>query len=275
MPKLILGLVGSPRRFGNCEVYIKEISSYMGFDHKLELIRLPELNIMPCQACYGCIMDNPCPHNDDMERLLGYIEKADGIIIATPVYYLGAHSIFKRILDRGFLFYRYLERTFGKPCILINIYGIKDRVGVSSQALMVFASFLGLTIKANVYLKAALPGEVFFNKTYHKKARKLAEIMFSERKDMDRNGCPFCGCDIIRMKKDHFVCTLCHGKFKIDENRNPLKIKEGGIFGTPEHMFLHKKWLAGMKKQFLASRKEILRALTPLKNMGEWVDLNP
>ena len=76
-------------------------------------------------------MDQACPHKDDMEPLLQQIVEADAIIIATPVYFLGSHSIFKRILDRGFLFYTVLEKTFGKPCILINFYGIKNRIGVA------------------------------------------------------------------------------------------------------------------------------------------------
>lgn len=274
MSKLILGLVGSPRRYGNCEVYIKVISTYMDFEHKLELIRLPNLNIMPCNACYGCIMDSPCPHSDDMERLMDRMLMADGIIITTPVYYLGVHSIYKRILDRGFLFYKYLEKTYGKPCILINMYGIKDRIGVSPQALMVFASFLGLKIKANVNIKAALPGEVYFNKPYHRKAKKLAELLFSPGKGIDNYGCPFCGSEIVRMRRGYLICTLCHGTFMIDGKGKRIRLKEGGIFGTPEHMFLHKKWLGSMKTRFLGSRKKIMRAIAPLNNIGEWVNFD-
>ncbi len=274
MSKLILGLVGSPRRYGNCEVYIKEITTYMDFEHRLELIRLPGLNIMPCNACYSCIMDSPCPHKDHLERLIEHIVRADGIIIATPVYYFGAHSIFKRILDRGFLFYRYLERTYGKPCILINIYGIRDRIGVSPQALMVLATFLGLDIKASVNIKAALPGEVFFSEVYRKKAKQLAEIIFSEKKAINTYGCPFCSSEIVRMKKDYFICTLCHGRFRIDENGRRIKIKEGDVIGPPEHMFLHRDWLRGMKARFLSSRKKIMRAIMPLNSIGEWVNLD-
>lgn len=271
MLKEILGLVGSPRKNGNCEVFIKEIASHFNFDHRLKLLRLPELNIMPCRACYGCIMGNPCPNKDHMERFLETIVHAQGLIITTPVYYFGAHSIYKRILDRGFLFYNCLNETYGKPCILINFYGIKDRIGVSPQALMVFASSLGLNVKASVNIEAALPGEVLFNKANRKLAKELAELLFSERSIKNRYGCPFCGSEIVRMVKDGFICTVCHGYFKFDSTGRRKRIKDGGIMGPPEHMFLHREWLKGMKQRFLSAKKDLAKAVRPFKDTGEWI----
>ncbi|MCX7965142.1 MAG: flavodoxin family protein [Syntrophorhabdaceae bacterium] len=271
MLKNILGLVGSPRRYGNCEIFIKEIAQHFNFEHNLKLIRLPELNIMPCRACYGCIMGNPCPNRDDLERLLKTIINADGLIITTPVYYFGAHSIYKRILDRGFLFYNYLNDTYGKPCILINFYGIKDRIGASPQALMVFAHSLGLKIKASVSIQAALPGEVLFDNANKEKAEKLAGLLFSDKGIENRYGCPFCGSEIIRMVKEGFICTVCHGHFKVDSAGRRKKIKEGGILGPPEHMFRHRDWLRGMKERFLNSKKEIVKAISGVRDKGEWI----
>lgn len=269
--KLILGLIGSPRKLGNCEVFVKEIARSIPEDHELKLIRIPSLTIEQCLACYGCIMDQPCPRKDDMEFLLQQIANSDAIIIASPVYFLGSQSMFKRIIDRGFLFYSVLEKTYGKPCILINFYGMKNRVGVSPQTLMSFATFLGLTVKANMDIKAALPGEVLANPRQRELAKKLAEMVFSKKKTPKNHGCPFCGCDIVRMEKNKFTCTLCHGTFTIDDRGQRVKIKDGGILGTPEHMFLHKAWLRGMKEQFMKRRKEIMQLTVQYKNMGEWI----
>ncbi len=270
-PKRILGLVGSPRKLGNCEVFIKDISNNIETPHELNLIRLPSLNIQPCNACYGCIMGNPCPHSDDMGFLLNTIEQSDAIIIATPVYYLGAHSVFKKILDRGFLFYDYIEKTYEKPCILINIYGIKDRIGMSPQMLMTFASFLCLNIKASVHIKAALPGEILVDKSNRKKAKKLAELLFSDGNTIRKYGCPYCGCDIVRIEKQKFICTLCHSHFSINNSGKRIKIKDGGIFGPPDHMYKHREWLRGMKGRFLEKRREILKSTIPYKDVGKWV----
>lgn len=269
--KQILGLVGSPRKLGNCEVFIKDISNNIEIPHELSLIRLPSLNIQPCNACYGCIMGNPCFHKDDMDFLLGKIVQSDAIIIATPIYYLGAHSIFKKILDRGFLFYNYIEKTYKKPCILINIYGIKDRIGISPQMLMTFASFLCLNIKTSVHIEAALPGEILMDKANRKKAQELADLLFSNRDAVNKHGCPYCGCDIVRLEKRTFICTLCHGYFSIDDKGECSKIKDGGIFGPPEHMYKHREWLRGMKNRFLEKRREILKKTIPYKDVGKWI----
>ncbi len=269
--KIVLGLVGSPRKLGNCEIFAKEISNQLTVNHRLKLIRLPTLNILPCNACYGCVMDKPCPDKDDMAFLLSQIVEADAIIMTSPVYYLGAHSIFKRILDRGFLFFTVFEKTFGKPCILINTYGIEGRVGAAPQALMSFAAFLGLDIKASLNIKAALPGEILMSEEGRQNAKDLAGILFSDRTWEKDDGCPFCGCEIVRMEQGKLICTLCHGCFAMDNTGVKIKIKDGGVLGTMEHMLKHKEWLRGMKDRFLRNRKEIVKTIAGYKDTGEWV----
>ncbi len=269
--KRILGLIGSPRKTGNSELVTKEISRHIAAPHTLRLIRLPSLNILPCKACYGCVMDNPCPQKDDMGLILEEIVHADAVIVASPVYFLGANSIFKRILDRGFLFFNILQKTYKKPCVLVNLYGMRTNIGAAPHTLLTFASFLGLDIKASIDLHAALPGEVIMDSHNINAAERLGKILFSKKKSGAGSGCPFCGCEFVRMKRHTFVCTLCHGKFSIDKEGIRVRIKEGDIFGTPEHRLLHKEWLKGMKDRFLNARKEILRAAMQYKDIGEWI----
>ena len=257
---------------GNCEVVTKEISRNIHFPHRLSLIRLPSLNILPCHACYACIMGQPCPNKDDMEFLLQRIAEADAIIVTSPVYYLGAHSIFKRILDRGFLLYTILERTWGKPCILINIYGIEERIGVAPHTLLTMARFLGLDIKESVNLRAALPGEIVMSEEGKRKAKQLGELLFSQKSIKNESGCPFCGSEIVRMAEGKFICALCHGHFSTDDKGNTIKSKEGDIFGSLDHMLKHREWLRGMKDRFLRNKKEIIKTIAGYKNVGEWIE---
>jgi multimeric flavodoxin WrbA len=270
--KNILGLVASPRQFGNCELFTKEISRHIEGEYTLKLIRLTSLDIKSCKGCYACIVDKPCPHEDDMKFLLHEITTADAVIIASPVYYLGANGIIKKILDRGFLFFTVLRQTYGKPCILVNFYGIKNRIGVAPQMLETMAVMLGLDIKASLNIQAALPGEAIMNSVNVNKAKKLAGMLFSSRTTKSKTGCPFCGCEIIRVVKSGFICTLCHGNFRYDTKGTFLKIKEGGVLGSLEHLFRHKTWLGNMKNKFLAKRKEIMRTVIPYKDMGQWIE---
>lgn len=269
--KNILGLVASPRQSGNCELFTKEISRHIEGEYTLKLIRLTSLNIKPCKGCYACIVDKPCPHNDDMHFLLHELTAADAVIIASPVYYLAANGIIKNILDRGFLFFTVLRQTYGKPCILINFYGIEDRIGVAPQMLETMAVMLGLDIKASLSIQSALPGEAVMSKTNLNKARKLAGMLFSSKTVKRKTGCPFCGCEIVRIIKNGFICTLCHGSFRTDAEGAFVKTKAGGVLGPLNHLLRHKTWLGGMKNKFLARRKEIMRTIIRYKDMGQWI----
>jgi multimeric flavodoxin WrbA len=270
--KNILGLVASPRQFGNSELFTKEISRHIDGEYTLKLIRLTSLNIKPCKGCYACIVDKPCPNVDDMTFLLHELVAADAVIIASPVYYLGANSIIKKILDRGFLFYTVLRQTYGKPCILVNFYGIKDRIGVAPQMLETMATMLGLDIKSSLSIQAALPGEAVMSTVNITKAKKLAGMLFSSKTVKKKTGCPFCGCEIIRVIKGGFICTLCHGIFRTDIKGAFVKIKAGGVLGSLDHLLRHKTWLGNMKKTFLAKRKEIMRTIVRYKDMGQWIE---
>ena len=275
-PKQILGLVGSSRRLGNSELFIKEVSRHVPEEHVLHLLRLPALDIKPCQACYSCIMGGACPANDHMPFLRDQILEADGIIVAAPVYFLGAHSIIKRILDRGFLFYADAERNAHKPCILVSLYGIDEKLGVTTQALRALAATLCLDVKANVGVKAALPGEVLAEPRSVGLAEELGSLMFSGRTLRTPDGCPFCGCDIVRMRGGaEFVCTLCHGSFTLSAKGIPVKGEAGWPIGTVEFIQEHSAWLRGMKDRYMEHRKTLLRLSLPYKDIGTWIEPPP
>ena len=270
-PASVLGLVASERRLGNCELFIKEIYRHIPGTPVLNLIRLTELNIEPCNGCYGCIMGRPCPHKDHMPFLLDCIRRSDAIIVAAPVYFLGAQGIIKRILDRGFLFYPDADANHHKPCILLNLYGIKEKVGVSPQALRTMASLICADVRASVNVEAALPGEVLWNRRHLQMAERLGRALFSGRRVRPGNGCPFCGCEIVRMRKKDFICTLCHGTFTMGEQGKVTKLHKGDAVGSPAHLHDHAAWLRTMKDRFLERRRDIVRTVEPYKNIGTWL----
>lgn len=270
--KRLLGIVGSMRKLGNCELFIKEISRLIPETHELGLIRLPELNIRPCTGCYQCIIAGTCSQqDDDVSFVMESIAQADALILAAPVYFLGAQGSLKNLLDRGFFFYRSVDRFRGKPCILTCTYAMTDKVGVSSQTLRTLAAILCLDVLALVQLQCALPGDVLKDPSHLRTAGRLAPMVFG-RKPQRRTaeGCPFCGNDIVRMVKGGFICTLCHGRFSFEEGR-AVKREEGWPIGQPRFIEEHTAWLKGMKDRFLAEKKELLRLSLPYKDMGSWL----
>ncbi len=75
---------------------------------KTEIIRLADYRIEPCIGCIRCFDhgEEHCPLTDDRDVLLGKIERADGLVIATPNYSFHIPGNLKVLLDRmGYIFH--------------------------------------------------------------------------------------------------------------------------------------------------------------------------
>ncbi len=271
-PRRVLGIIGSQRRLGNCELFVKEVSRNIPAAHELRLVRLPSLRILPCKGCYRCIEQHTCSIEDDVPFLLREISSCDALVIASPVYFFGAHSSIKQLLDRAFAFFTTTEAMERKPAILANMYGMKDRIGVAPQALLTLASFLCLDVKASVTLRAALPGEVLTQSAHRKTAARLGRLLFRKgAQKATQRGCPFCGNEIVRMRKTDLVCTLCHSSFRLNQDGKAVKKQVGLEVGDIGAIRAHREWLRGMKNRFLARKKELLEMSLPYKDMGQWI----
>lgn len=268
--KRLLGIVGSMRKLGNCELFIKETARLVPEAHDLSLLRLPELDIKPCTGCYQCIVAGACPQKDDVSFVIQSIAEADALIMAAPVYFLGAHGSVKTLLDRAFSFYGSVKASQGKPCILACTYAMPHKVGVTAQTLRTLAAILCLDVRASVRLSCALPGEVLTSKQHRRTAARLAPLLFGERRAGRTGGCPFCGNDIVRMVRNGFICTLCHGRFSLEEGR-AVKGREGWPIGQLRFIREHTEWLKGMKDRFMAEKQDLLRLSQPYKDLGTWL----
>ena len=108
----VLGIVGSPRKNGNTELLTKHTLksiSEEGLD--TELIRLAGLEIKPCTACMACKEKEICPIKDDLFPLYLRMKEAEGIILASPVYFGSATALIKALMERA----GYISRWNGEP----------------------------------------------------------------------------------------------------------------------------------------------------------------
>lgn len=97
--------IGSPRKSGNTVLIAKETEKGLNSNGiTTEIIYLNDLAITGCQACYACKRDGTiaCTVKDDMQQVYERIERADGMIIATPIYFGGVTAQTKLMLDRLF-----------------------------------------------------------------------------------------------------------------------------------------------------------------------------
>jgi multimeric flavodoxin WrbA len=98
----IIGIIGSPRRGSNTEIYVKKaLESAQESGAETEILDLGKLEIEPCIACDICKTTGECAIYDDMRDITPKILEAHGIIIASPVYFGNVTSQLKMFMDRS------------------------------------------------------------------------------------------------------------------------------------------------------------------------------
>lgn len=99
----VLILNGSPRINGNTSIAVNEmvkIFTSEGVDVEVEQIGAKD--IRGCIACASCSKTGKCVFDDEVNELAKKFEKADGLVIASPVYYASANATLIACLDRMF-----------------------------------------------------------------------------------------------------------------------------------------------------------------------------
>ncbi|MHA1719427.1 MAG: flavodoxin family protein [Promethearchaeota archaeon] len=66
----------------------------------LAIINLNDREIQDCKGCENCVLGNGCVIQDDMPQIMAIMEKADGIIIASPVYNNNVSGKMKMFIDK-------------------------------------------------------------------------------------------------------------------------------------------------------------------------------
>lgn len=279
MAKTLLGIVASPRKFGNSELFIKELYLQLSGSWELKLIRLPDMDIRPCKACYQCLFDQEkCPQNDDFALVLETLAQSDAYVVAAPTYLLGANASLKRFLDRGLSFYAHLDRLWGKPAVGVAIAGIE---GMEGYTKLVVESFIRLAmgdLRGSAVVYGALPGEIFLRQGGKETARRLAAALTDSKEKVNPSSptCPVCGGDTFRFLPDGQVrCMLCSnsGAYVWQEGRLHMETKPGkhALFLSYGEAKRHADWLRGMKEQFLARRQELKAVTSNYTKIGTWL----
>lgn len=275
--KQILGIVGSARKLGNCEIMVKAIFRNLEQPCELRLLRLTDFQIKPCLGCYQCLFkDGACVIEDDHPVVLEAIAAADAVILAAPVYFLGAHSALKQFLDRGLTFYGSVDRLWGKPAVGVAVAGIP---GMEGNSLLGIDSFLKLILadtRQTQVVYGALPGEVFLNEQNHAIARSLAASLFGPKVPKAGPHCPLCGGDTFRfLGGDRVRCMVCSnpGTIRINHDGIVMQIDPADhqLFLTRDDVNNHKHWLIGMKDRFKTMRASLKPITLDYRKDGQWI----
>ncbi len=140
----ILGICGSPRKQATDFVLNESLSMLEERGFETEFYSLRGKNISPCRHCDYCLKHKKCVVKDDMQDIYPLITKAEGIIMATPVYNGGLSAQLKAVMDRcralGAVDFDFLRYKVG---MAIAVGG--DRIGGQELAIQQIMTFYILT----------------------------------------------------------------------------------------------------------------------------------
>lgn len=99
----VLIINGSPRANGNTAVALREMENvFKAADVDTETVQIGSKNIRGCIACNRCSVTGKCAFDDIVNELAEKFERADGLVVASPVYYASANATLVACLDRLF-----------------------------------------------------------------------------------------------------------------------------------------------------------------------------
>lgn len=97
----ILGIYGSPRKKGNSEILLdKALDGAESAGAEITKLYIRDLKMIGCIECGGCDKTGKCVIKDDMQSVYPLLESADVIILSVPIFFYGAPSQAKALVDR-------------------------------------------------------------------------------------------------------------------------------------------------------------------------------
>ena len=99
----VLMINGSPRKGGNTSIALDEMAKVFESEGiEYETVQVGALAIKGCLSCGYCAKNGKCVTDDIVNELSAKFEQADGLVIASPVYYASANGTLISCLDRLF-----------------------------------------------------------------------------------------------------------------------------------------------------------------------------
>jgi len=260
----VLALVASHRRDGNTEILVKEaLMRAEELGASCEIIRLTELKLAPCKACYACLFTE-CKLEDDGEWLIGKLKEADALLIGTPTYLLTVPGQLKLFFDRILSIYPRLSWTMGKPAAAIATAGIPGWEALVLPSVLAFLYGVGYRVVGKLLAYGRGPGEVLLDSRYMEEARrlgeKLAKAAMGEEVELEKESweCPVCGCSLVKLTQNGAECPVCGSELRLELSDRGYRVScTGGGRFSEEKLAEHLEWLRGTVVEYMELRERI------------------
>jgi multimeric flavodoxin WrbA len=182
--KYVLAVVGSPRKHGNSDILCDRVlAGARSAGARVEKFYLYSMDIKPCRACETCRADGTgaCVQDDDMRAMYPRLKQCDGLVIASPIYWMMVSGPTKVFLDRWYPL-SLEDRNFlkAKRAVCCLTYGADDVLlsGADTTARALNDIFTYLKVPANfVHASAWRKGDIRKNPAALKRAYEAGKQM--------------------------------------------------------------------------------------------------
>ena len=191
----VLLINGSPKREGNTAVALREVAKTLEEEGiETELIQVGHLDIRGCIACGKCASAGRCVFDDIVNEVNAKFEKADGLVIGSPVYFASPAGTMLSFLDR--LFY---SAPFDKSMKVGAAVAVARRGGTSAtfDALNKYFTISNMPVVSSQYwnsVHGCLPDEAQQDaeglQTMRQLARNMAFLIKSISLGKEKFGLP-------------------------------------------------------------------------------------
>ena len=107
----VLIVNGSPHRDGNVSVAIRELKKVFAAEGvEVENVELGIKRVPGCLGCYTCKKLGKCVVEDVVNEAADKFKEADGLLVASPVYYASPNGTIVSFLDRLFFSTKFDKR---------------------------------------------------------------------------------------------------------------------------------------------------------------------
>ena len=174
----VLILNGSPHTNGNTAAAISEMMQVFEAEKiEVEVLQVGSKQIRGCMGCGACYKLGKCVFDDMVNECAEKFAEADGMVIASPVYYASANATLVALLQR--LFY---STRFDKRMKVGASIAVARRGGCSAtfDELNKFFTISGMPVASSQYwnsVHGALPGEAEQDAEGMQTMRTLAKNM--------------------------------------------------------------------------------------------------
>jgi multimeric flavodoxin WrbA len=125
---LVVAVVGSPRAAGNTSLLVDAaLAELERRGVRVHKVLLGEQIVGPCVGHEDCARFKVCPQRDDAEAVLDLVYQADGLLLATPVYYENVTAQMKAFMDRNVFRYSHDEWL---PARVVGLLAVTAETGL-------------------------------------------------------------------------------------------------------------------------------------------------